>query len=644
MAVLALSASSIALAAGTAPQAGATATGETPDVFAKLVAKAKPEEGGEQGGEGAAADGTATGKDADVVVEMSGDTGTDADDGSAPADKPSNLLAEMEAMAAAASQIIATPAAVIVPIAPAPAPVTSADAASIEASATTTAKTTATLPIVSASATPTSLPTGTEADKAAPAIAQGAASAAPAIAQPPRTDGSSAAETKTITSDIASLLASLNAAFGAATPKREESPVSPDAEKAAPPAPAIQQAAAVVTDTQILSSLPTARADQAAAPVVVADVAEAENAPTIAATVQTLDSDSETDVDAAPAPSSGRQAAPASTERPAQTASATATAPSSVSSPLPAPAPTTAATVPPPVAEQAVLSTTDTDMSGEAAVTTSSDMPTEAAPRTPPQAQQAQQLAAAASSSPASQQQPNVAPRPVGAEVVQPPRSTATATAADARPAAAGEAADPEAAPTDIAQPAAANPAVPAANPLPATAPRTDDIDGVATAAAPLGQTDQVIDRHLDLARDGQWLDRLARDITQAATQQGHLKFHLNPERLGALTIEIANSAAGAAIRMTTETDQARTIIADAQPQLIAEVRAQGLRVAEARVDVNQDNGGSSNSAQSQSSQSGQTGQQRQSSADHQPFGRTQAVIHDDAGDSAPQDDGNLYA
>lgn len=171
-------------------------------------------------------------------------------------------------------------------------------------------------------------------------------------------------------------------------------------------------------------------------------------------------------------------------------------------------------------------------------------------------------------------------------------------------------------------------------------------VDGA--ALAPADQTQVTVDRHLDLARDTQWLDRLARDISQAATREGHLKFHLNPEHLGALTVEIANSAAGTAIKLTTETDQARTIIADAQPQLLAEVRAQGLRVSETHVELNnqqQGSGNGSGSTQAQAqNQQGQPGQQRQPSADSQPFGRRQAASRDDAGDSAPQDNGELYA
>ncbi|MFC0307981.1 flagellar hook-length control protein FliK, partial [Rhizorhabdus histidinilytica] len=214
-----------------------------------------------------------------------------------------------------------------------------------------------------------------------------------------------------------------------------------------------------------------------------------------------------------------------------------------------------------------------------------------------------------------------------------------------ARPAEdAAEPARPAATPAPAAMAPAAAPQVAVAQPV-AVAPLVNDA-AAADSPAAVDQPDQVIARHLDLARDNQWLDRLARDISQAATHQGHLKFQLNPEHLGALTVEIANGASGTAIRMTAETDQTRAIIADAQPRLLAEVRAQGLRVSESHVDLNQQgqSGGYGSSA-STHGQQGQSGQQRQpASADHQPFARTQAAIRDDAGDSASRDDGDLYA
>lgn len=162
------------------------------------------------------------------------------------------------------------------------------------------------------------------------------------------------------------------------------------------------------------------------------------------------------------------------------------------------------------------------------------------------------------------------------------------------------------------------------------TVPATDA--GTAVAAGP-SHAEQSMVRHLDLARDSQWLDRLAQEISQAASTNNHLKFQLNPEHLGSLQIEIVNSSAGTSVRMTADNDAARAIIADAQPRLMAEVRAQGLRIAESHVDLGNQTG-SGNMA----------GGQRQSSEDHKPFVRTQAEIRAETRDSAPPANDDLYA
>ena len=51
-------------------------------------------------------------------------------------------------------------------------------------------------------------------------------------------------------------------------------------------------------------------------------------------------------------------------------------------------------------------------------------------------------------------------------------------------------------------------------------------------------------------------------------------------------SVDIRATSGGVAIRLTVETEGARSIIADAQPRLMAEARAQGVRVAEAHVDL----------------------------------------------------------
>jgi len=105
----------------------------------------------------------------------------------------------------------------------------------------------------------------------------------------------------------------------------------------------------------------------------------------------------------------------------------------------------------------------------------------------------------------------------------------------------------------------------------------------------------EVAPHHLDLVKDSEWLDSLAKDITQAAQSDTHLRFQLNPEHLGSLKVEVLNGANGTSVKLTADTEAARAILVDAQPRLVAEARAQGLRISEAQVNL--------------SSQSGQGGQ-----------------------------------
>ncbi len=106
-----------------------------------------------------------------------------------------------------------------------------------------------------------------------------------------------------------------------------------------------------------------------------------------------------------------------------------------------------------------------------------------------------------------------------------------------------------------------------------------------AAAAAPLQGL--VIERQLDLAHQQDWIDQVARDIAGAAGGDGKtLSFRLNPEHLGTLQVEIAQTHHGAAVRFSTDSEAARSLIADAQPRLVAEARAQGVRISEAHVDL----------------------------------------------------------
>lgn len=99
--------------------------------------------------------------------------------------------------------------------------------------------------------------------------------------------------------------------------------------------------------------------------------------------------------------------------------------------------------------------------------------------------------------------------------------------------------------------------------------------------------TDFAIERQLDFAQEGEWLDSLAKDIARtAAGEGGALRFRLNPENLGSLRVEITQQANGSAVRLTADTEAARAIIAEAQPRLVAEARANGVRISETHVDL----------------------------------------------------------
>lgn len=133
--------------------------------------------------------------------------------------------------------------------------------------------------------------------------------------------------------------------------------------------------------------------------------------------------------------------------------------------------------------------------------------------------------------------------------------------------------------------------------------------------AAPAPRADDVIERQLDMMKEGEWLDRLARDITATAGRDGLLKFKLHPETLGSLHVEVARGQDGTSLRFTAESEAARALIADAQPRLVAEARAQGLRLAETHVDLG------NNGAQQQASD-------RRGSADTQaPSLRTAGAV-----------------
>jgi flagellar hook-length control protein FliK len=101
------------------------------------------------------------------------------------------------------------------------------------------------------------------------------------------------------------------------------------------------------------------------------------------------------------------------------------------------------------------------------------------------------------------------------------------------------------------------------------------------TMAAP---TPAPIEPELDLAQGNQWLDRIAKEIVAMRQPTGDLAFRLVPAELGKLDIALKQGDNGLSITLETQSEKAQDIITAAQPRLVEELRAQGVRVADAQI------------------------------------------------------------
>lgn len=132
-------------------------------------------------------------------------------------------------------------------------------------------------------------------------------------------------------------------------------------------------------------------------------------------------------------------------------------------------------------------------------------------------------------------------------------------------------------------------PSTPAVMPMVAPADQLAASPPAATQrleGAPAQPAEQAIEHELDLAHESEWLDRLARDIARSGASDGPMRFKLHPQTLGHLKVELTQGDMGTSVRLTVETEAARAILADAQPKLVAEARAQGVRIAQTDIDL----------------------------------------------------------
>lgn len=102
-----------------------------------------------------------------------------------------------------------------------------------------------------------------------------------------------------------------------------------------------------------------------------------------------------------------------------------------------------------------------------------------------------------------------------------------------------------------------------------------------ASGLAPAGGStaDALGDQVIDMGVSGQWIDRMAREITTLAQGGGTSRFVLNPPHLGRLDVEVALDSDIAHIRMTTETDEAARRLHEARQTMQADSRVAALSI-----------------------------------------------------------------
>jgi hypothetical protein len=86
-------------------------------------------------------------------------------------------------------------------------------------------------------------------------------------------------------------------------------------------------------------------------------------------------------------------------------------------------------------------------------------------------------------------------------------------------------------------------------------------------------------DQVIDMGVSGQWIDRMAREITTLSEGSGHSRFTLNPPHLGRLEVNLWQGQDGTSLRLTAETDEAARRLSEGRPALQADARMAALNL-----------------------------------------------------------------
>jgi len=139
----------------------------------------------------------------------------------------------------------------------------------------------------------------------------------------------------------------------------------------------------------------------------------------------------------------------------------------------------------------------------------------------------------------------------------------------------------------------------------------------------------QLGEQVIDMGVSGQWIDRMAREITALADGSGHSRFTLHPPHLGRLQVDLWQGQDMTSVRMVAETDEAARRLNDGRTALQADARMAAINLGSITVEKAaspQDTGhrpGGQPSGQTQQQMAGQ-GQGQNQHQDHARAGSGQ--------------------
>ncbi|MFT3964472.1 MAG: flagellar hook-length control protein FliK [Sphingobium sp.] len=101
------------------------------------------------------------------------------------------------------------------------------------------------------------------------------------------------------------------------------------------------------------------------------------------------------------------------------------------------------------------------------------------------------------------------------------------------------------------------------------------EASAISTGPSDLGATLQ--GQAIDMGVEGQWIDRMAQEITALAAGTGHSRFHLSPPNLGRIQIDVWQGENGGQVQLLTETEEAAHRLREGKSGLEADARLAAL-------------------------------------------------------------------